>query len=77
MIGLVLSDPTNPFFVEFVAAITEAAYAYGRAVVIASGRAHPDTELTLVDDLVRRRVDGLIVASVFGRPDMSLGRSHR
>lgn len=77
MIGLVLADPTNPFFVEFVAAITEAAYAYGRAVVIASARARPDTELTLVDDLVRRRVDGLIVASVFGRPDLSLGRSHR
>ena len=77
MIGLVLADPTNPFFVEFVAAITEAAYACGRAVVIASARARPDTELTLVDDLVRRRVDGLIVASVFGRPDLSLGRSHR
>jgi Bacterial regulatory proteins, lacI family/Periplasmic binding proteins and sugar binding domain of LacI family len=77
MIGLVLADPTNPFFLEFVAAITEAAYAYGRAVVIASARARPDTELTLVDDLVRRRVDGLIVASVFGRPDLSLGRSHR
>ena len=41
MIGLVLSDPTNPYFVEFVAAITEAAFDYGRAVVIASARARP------------------------------------
>ena len=77
MIGLVLSDPTNPFFVEFVAAITEAAFDYGRAVVIASARARPDTEVTLVNDLIRRQVDGLIVASVFRRPDLSLGRSHR
>jgi LacI family transcriptional regulator len=77
MIGLVLSDPTNPYFVEFVAAIGEAAFDYGRAVVIASARARPDAEVTLVDDLVRRQVDGLIVASVFGRPDLSLGRSHR
>jgi LacI family transcriptional regulator len=77
MIGLVLSDPTNPFFVEFVAAIGEAAFQFGRAVMIASARAHPDTEMTLVDDLIRRRVDGLIVASVFRRPDLSLGRSHR
>jgi LacI family transcriptional regulator len=77
MIGLVLSDPTNPFFVEFVAAITEAAFEYGRAVVIASARARPDTEMTLVNDLVRRQVDGLIVASIFGRPDLSLGQSSR
>ena len=77
MIGLVLSDPTNPFFVEFVAAITEAAFDYGRAVVIASARARPDTEVTLVNDLIRRQVDGLIVASVFRRPDLNLYRSHR
>jgi LacI family transcriptional regulator len=77
MIGLVLSDPTNPFFVEFVAAIGEAAFDYGRAVVIASARARPDTEMILVDDLVRRQVDGLIVASVFSRPDLTLGRSPR
>ena len=76
MIGLVLSDPTNPFFVEFVAAIGEAAFDHGRAV-IASARARPDTEMTLVNDLIRRQVDGLIVASVFRRPDLSLGRTHR
>jgi LacI family transcriptional regulator len=72
MIGLVLSDPTNPFFVEFVAAIAEAAFEYGRAVVIASARAQPDTEQSLINDLARRQVDGLIVASVHGRPDLTL-----
>jgi LacI family transcriptional regulator len=77
MIGLVLSDPTNPYFVEFVAAITEVAFEYGRAVVIASARARPDTETTLVNDLIRRQVDGLIVASVFGRPDLTLRESSR
>jgi LacI family transcriptional regulator len=77
MIGLVLSDPTNPFFVEFVAAITEAAFEYGRAVVIASARARPDSEQSLINDLVRRQVDGLIVASVFGRPHFTLRLSSR
>jgi LacI family transcriptional regulator len=77
MIGLVLSDPTNPFFVEFVAAITEAAVEHGRAVVIASARAGADTEATAIDDLVRRQVDGLIVASIFGRPDLALRQSSR
>jgi LacI family transcriptional regulator len=33
--------------------------------------------MTLVDDLVRRQVDGLIVASVFRRPDLSLLPPHR
>ena len=68
MVGLVLSDPTNPFFIEFVAAITEAAFEYGRAVMIASARARPDTEITLIDDLVRRQVDGLIVEASSGDP---------
>jgi LacI family transcriptional regulator len=77
MVGLVLSDPTNPFFIEFVAAITEAAFDYGRAVVIASAPHQPDTEMTLIDDLVRRQVDGLIVASMFGRPDVALRQSAR
>jgi LacI family transcriptional regulator len=72
MIGLVLGDPTNPYFVEFVAAITEAAFDHGRAVVIASARAGADTEMNAIDDLVRRRVDALIVASIFGRPDLVL-----
>jgi LacI family transcriptional regulator len=72
MIGLVVSDPTNPYFVEFVAAITEVAFQYGRAVVIASTRPQPDTEQTLINDLVRRQVDGLIVASMHGRPDLTL-----
>ncbi len=77
MIGLVVSDPTNPFFVEFVAAITGAASDYGRAVVIASAGAGADREIIAVDDLVRRRVDGLIVASIFGRPDLAIRQSTR
>ena len=77
MIGLVLSDPTNPFFVEFIAAITDAAVEHGRAVVIASARAGADAETTAIDDLVRRQVDGLIVASIFGRPDLAHRQSSR
>ena len=33
--------------------------------------------MILIDDLVRRQVDGLIVASVFGRPDLTLRQSSR
>ena len=33
-------------------------------------RAAQETEARLIDDLIRRQVDGLIVASVFARPDL-------
>jgi LacI family transcriptional regulator len=77
VIGLVLSDPSNPFFTEFAAAIAVEAVEYGRALMIAMARSSGDMESRLIDDLVRRQVDGLIVASVFGRPDLALSRMSR
>jgi len=77
VIGLVLSDPGNPFFTEFAAAIGTEAARYDRALMMATSRASEDAEARLIDDLVRRQVDGLIVASVFGRPDLTVGRANR
>lgn len=77
MIGLVLSDPTNPFFTEYAAAIGAEAFRYGHALMIAAARGTVDTEATLIEDLVRRQVDGLIVASVSARPDLLVKRSNR
>ena len=70
MIGLVLSDSTNPFFTEFAAAIGSEALGYGHALMIAGASGTADTEAILIEDLVRRQVDGLIVASVYARPDL-------
>ena len=77
MLGLVLSDPTNPFFTEFAAAIGTAAFVRGHALMIATARGSEDVETRLVEDLVRRQVDGLIVASVFARPDLVIGKVNR
>lgn len=77
MLGLVLSDPTNPFFTEFATAIAREAFEFEHALMIATARSSEDTETRLIDDLVRRQVDGLIVASVFGRPDLALSRTSR
>ncbi len=77
VIGLVLSDPGNPFFTEFAAAIGTEAARYDRALMMATSRASEDAEARLIDDLVRRQIDGLIVASVFGRPDLTVGRANR
>jgi LacI family transcriptional regulator len=77
MIGLVLSDPSNPFFTEFAAAIGTEAFGYGRALMLAAAGGAQDTEARLIEDLMRRQVDGLIVASVFARPDLVVRRSSR
>lgn len=77
MIGLILSDPSNPFFTQFAAAIGAEAFRSGHALMIATTGASPDLEAQLIEDLVRRQVDGLIVASIFGRPDLTTGRANR
>ena len=77
MIGLILSDPSNPFFSEFAAAIGAEAFRSGHALMIATTGASPDMESRLLEDLARRQVDGLIVASIFGRPDLMVGRANR
>jgi LacI family transcriptional regulator len=77
MIGLVLSDSTNPFFTEFAAAIGSEALGYGHALMIAAASGTVDTEAMLIEDLVRRQVDGLIVASVSARPDLLIRRLNR
>jgi LacI family transcriptional regulator len=77
MIGLVLSDPSNPFFTEFAAAIGVEAFDRGHALIIGTTLASAQRETHLVDDLVRRQVAGLIVASAYGRPDEQLSRSSR
>ena len=46
VIGLVLSDPGNPFFTEFAAAIGTEAFRYDRALMMATSRGTADTEIT-------------------------------
>ena len=77
MLGLVVSDPNNPFFTEFVAEIGRQAFELGFAVMIATTEASLDRETQLIDDLVRRQVAGLIVASAYRRPDLALSRFSR
>jgi LacI family transcriptional regulator len=77
MIGLVTSDSENPFFTEFAAAIGAAAGDRGRALMMADSHASGDAERRLVDDLARRQVDGLLVASIWARPDLTLSAAGR
>lgn len=70
MFGLILSDTANPFFAEFAGAIEAAAATTGHALMTGNSRGEAAQERRLVEDLARRQVDGLIVASVWSRPDL-------
>jgi LacI family transcriptional regulator len=75
MFGLVVSDSTNPYFVELAAAIERAAAQRGHALIMSNSQGDRDLERQRISDLMRRQVDGLMVA-IMGNPAylLSTGR---
>jgi LacI family transcriptional regulator len=65
-IGLVVESVADPFFSELVAAVERAASEAANSVLIASTLGDPDRERVLVDQMVRRRVSGLLLAPTTG-----------
>ena len=61
-IGLVVESVDDPFFSTLVAAVETAASDAGRSVLIASTRRDAERERSLVEQLIRRRVSGLLLA---------------
>ncbi|HEX7172572.1 MAG TPA: LacI family DNA-binding transcriptional regulator [Candidatus Limnocylindria bacterium] len=62
-IGLLITDIGNPFFPQVVRAVEDEAHRRGYGVVLCNAADDPERELTYLDLLIERRVDGLIVAS--------------
>jgi LacI family transcriptional regulator len=60
-IGLVVESVSDPFFAELAEAVEDAADEGGRAVLIASTHQDPDRERTLVEQMLQRRVSGLLL----------------
>ena len=63
MLGLVITDITNPFFPELVRAVEDGAQASGYALLLGNSVADPARELAYLELLAGRRVDGLIIAA--------------
>jgi LacI family transcriptional regulator len=70
IIGLVISDNTNPFFAEFARAIERAAGRRDLSVILSNSALSASRERTLVHKLVSRQVDGLLLASTDDAPDL-------
>jgi LacI family transcriptional regulator, galactose operon repressor len=62
-LGLIVTDIENPYFPQLVRAVEDAARADGYAILLCNADDDADQEAALLDVLVERRVDGLIVAS--------------
>jgi LacI family transcriptional regulator len=61
-IGLVLADISNPFYSELSKSIQEALYAKGYSLFIVSTNDDPEMELKLMQELILRSVDALIIS---------------
>ena len=61
VIGLVLTDIANPFYTEIAAGTIDAARARGYEVFLAHTQEDPDTLRSVVDAMIARHVDGVVV----------------
>ena len=69
MLALVVSDITNPFFADYALQVQAEAGSRGYAVLMANAHGDPAIESQIVDDLIDRQADGLILASVGVSPE--------
>jgi LacI family transcriptional regulator len=65
-IGLVVESIADPFFSELVEAVESAASDDDRSVLVASTHGDPGRESRLVEQLLRRRISGLLVVPTAG-----------
>jgi LacI family transcriptional regulator len=71
IIGLVISDNTNPYFAEFARAIERVAASRGLSVIFINSAESHDDETELVGKILSRQVDGLLWASNDDHPDVA------
>lgn len=71
-IGLAISGISNPYFMDVVAAIEAEAAAHGHTLLLADTHDEPHKELQMVQELVLRRVDGLLLAPSAGAEEHAL-----
>jgi len=64
LVGVIVPDIANPVFSPIIAAITETLSAAGYSTIVADGGQDRKRQSALVGELMARRVDGLVLATV-------------
>ncbi|HEX3576045.1 MAG TPA: LacI family DNA-binding transcriptional regulator [Rhodopila sp.] len=67
MVGVVLPDMTNPVFQPILRGIEEALDAEGLVAIVANAGTDPDRQRSVIQRLLARQVDGLILATAARR----------
>jgi LacI family transcriptional regulator len=75
-IGLAMTAISNPYFAELAHAIEREATRGGYSLLLADTHDEPDRELRAIEDLIGRRVDGVILAAS-ARPAAALELLHK
>ncbi len=70
-IGIIVANLANPFIIEVIKAVQQVARANGYVLIITSSEGQPEVECAEIESLVRRRIDGLIVAPASNGPRFS------
>ena len=63
-IGIIVKDITNPFYSQLVKFVESALYANGYTIIICNTGYDLDKEKTLINVLLSRRVDGIILSPI-------------
>jgi LacI family transcriptional regulator len=71
-LGLAISGLSNPYFMDVVAAIEQAAGRAGHTLLLGDTREDPEHELRIVRTLAERQVDGLLLAPSVGALEHTL-----
>lgn len=71
LVGVLVPDITNPVFSPIVSGIAAVLGAEGYSTLVADAGQDPAQRLVLIDELIARQVDGLVMATV-SRDDPSL-----
>ena len=69
-IGVVIPDLTNPIFPPLVRGVDSYLLPRGYSALIVNSDGNVDTELVLINSLMERQVDGLIIATGHGGDEM-------
>ncbi|QDU41190.1 HTH-type transcriptional regulator DegA [Maioricimonas rarisocia] len=64
LLGVLVPDVANPFFSAVAREVTAAADAHGLSVLLADSRETTSNEVTLLDKLQARQVEGLVICPV-------------
>lgn len=61
-IGIIVANLSNPFVINVIKEVQEFARSAGYVVIVTSSGGRPDVERSEIESLVRRQIDGLIIA---------------